>query len=143
MKPLLLLGLLFLTMSVNAQTPHDIINKFFTTYEKDPGKAVKEMYKTNVWTERIKDDIENIANRLNWFNEAYVGKYYGYEPITNQKFTDSFVLYSYLVKYDRQPLRFIFKFYKPNDTWVLYGFQFDDAFTTEIEEAAKINYIYK
>ncbi len=144
MKKLLLLGLLFLSMSVYAQkTPQDLINDFFSSYEKDPGKAVKEMYKTNVWMERIKDDIDNIANKLDGFTIDYIGKYYGYELITSQKFSESFVLYSYLVKYDRQPLRFTFKFYKPNDTWVLYGFQYDDTFSTEIEEASKINYLYK
>ena len=143
MKKLLLLGLFFSTISLYAQTPQDLINDFFLTYEKDPGKAVKEMYKTNIWTERIKDDIEIIANGLNGFVEDFVGKYYGYELITNQKFTESFELYSYLVKYDRQPLRFTFKFYKPNDTWVLYGFQYDDSFSAEIEEAAKINYMYQ
>ena len=131
-------------MSIYAQkTPQDLINGFFSSYEKDPGKAVKEMYKTNVWMERIKDDIDNIANKLNGFTIDYIGKYYGYELITSQKFSESFVLYSYLVKYDRQPLRFTFKFYKPNDTWVLYGFQYDDTFSTDIEEASKINYLYK
>lgn len=144
MKKLLLIGLLFLSMSMYAQkTPLDLINDFFSSYEKDPGEAVKEMYKTNVWMERIKDDIDNIAIKLNGLTIDYVGKYYGYELITSQKFSESFVLYSYLVKYDRQPLRFTFKFYKPNDTWVLYGFQYDDTFSTDIEEAAKINYFYK
>jgi hypothetical protein len=144
MKKLLFFGLLFLTMSGYAQkTPQDIIKDFFSTYENDPGKAVKEMYKTNLWTERIKDNIENIANNLNGFTLDFVGKYYGYEFITYQYFTNSFVLYSYLVKYDRQPLRFTFKFYKPHDTWVLYGFQYDDTFSTEIEEAAKLNYLYQ
>jgi len=144
MKKLLLLGLLFLSMSMYAQkSPQDLINDFFSSYEKDPGKAVKEMYKTNVWMERIKDDIDNIAIKLNGFTLDYIGKYYGYELITSQKFSESFVLYSYLVKYDRQPLRFTFKFYKPNDRWVLYGFQYDDTFSTDIEEASKINYLYK
>jgi hypothetical protein len=101
---------------------------------------VRELYKTNVWTERIKDDIENIANKLNGFTLDYVGKYYGYELITTKKFSE-FELHSYLVRYDRQPIRFTFKFYKPNDKWMLYAFQFDDSFSKEIEEAAKLYYL--
>jgi hypothetical protein len=142
MKKLILLGLVFLTMNGFAQqVPQQIIDNFFLAYKKDAGKAVKELYKTNVWTERIKDDIENVANKLNGFTLDYVGKYHGYELITTKKFSESFELYSYLIKYDRQPIRFTFKFYRPNDTWVLYSFQFDDSFSQEMEEAAKLFYL--
>ncbi len=51
------------------------------------------------------------------------------------------MLYSYLVKYDRQPLRFIFKFYKLNDKWVLYSYALDDSLDDEIQEAAKLYYL--
>jgi len=139
MKNLLPIGLVILSMNCMAQqSPQQMIDAFFTAYKKDAGKAVKELYQTNVWTERIKDDIENVANKLNGFTLDYVGKYYGYELITSKKFASSFELYSYLIKYDRQPIRFTFKFYKPDDKWVLYAFQFDDSFSTEIEEAAKL-----
>ena len=142
MKNLLLLGFFFLSMSIFAQqTPQNILNDFFSTYQKDPGKAVIEMYKTNVWTERIIDDINNVASKVNSFSMDVMGQYNGYELITTKKFSDSFVLYSYLVKYDRQPIRYIFKFYKPKDKWVLYAFKIDDSFDEEIEEAAKLYYL--
>ncbi|MBW8331828.1 MAG: hypothetical protein K0M40_07400 [Prolixibacteraceae bacterium] len=142
MKNILLLGFFFLSMSGFAQdTPQKIIDNFFSTYQKDPGRAVKEMYKTNVWTERITDDINDVANKVNGFSKDVMGQFNGYEQITTKKFSDSFVLYSYLVKYDRQPIRFTFKFYKPKDDWVLYAFQFDDSFDEEIEEAAKLYYL--
>ena len=137
----MLIVLVFLSMNCLAQqAPQQMIDTFFAAYKKDAGKAVKLLYETNPWTERIKDDIENIANKVNGFTLDYVGKYYGAELITSKKFSESFELYSYLVKYDRQPLRFTFKFYKPNDKWVLYAFQFDDEFSTEMEEAAKLHY---
>ena len=75
---------------------------------------------------------------MNGFNENYMGKYYGKELITTKKFAESFELYSYMIKYDRQPLRFIFKFYKSNNKWVLYSFALDDSLDTEIQEAAKL-----
>ncbi len=129
-------GILFAQSS-----PQSLINDFFETYEKDAGKAVKDLYSTNIWTERIKDDIDKIIGTVNGFTESYMGKYYGYELITSKKFAESFILYSYLVKYDRQPLRFIFKFYKPNDKWVLYSYALDDSLDDEIQEAAKLYYL--
>ncbi|NLN24630.1 MAG: hypothetical protein GX163_03040 [Bacteroidetes bacterium] len=142
MKKLLIVLLITTSGSLFAQSsPENLINDFFVTYEKDAGKAVKDLYATNKWTERIKDGIANIVSSVNGFTESYMGKYYGYELITKKKFSESFVLYSYLVKYDRQPLRFTFKFYKANDKWTLNSFSFDDSFGHEIEEAAKLYYL--
>ena len=113
MKKLLLISLISVSINLFAQnSPQDLINTFFTTYKKDAGKAVKELYATNKWTERIKDDIDKIIGTVNGFTESYTGKYYGYEIITKKKFAESFELHSYMVKYERQPIRFIFKFYK-------------------------------
>ena len=133
--------MLLATSTFAQNSPQKIIDDFFVAYKNDAGKAVKDLYKTNLWTERIKDDIENIANKLNGFTLDFVGKYYGYELITTKKFSESFELYSYLVKYDRQPIRFTFTFYRPNDKWMLYSFQFDDSFSKEMEEAAKLYYL--
>ena len=142
MKKILFVLLISISGNLSAQSsPQDMINDFFTTYEKDPGKAVKELYATNKWTERIKDDIDKVVGTVNSFTESYMGEYYGYEIITTKKFSESFELYSYLVNYDRQPIRFIFKFYKPNDIWVLYSYALDDNLDDEIQEAAKLYYL--
>lgn len=142
MKKLLFIVCLTLTGTSFAQkSPNDMINDFFDTYQKDPGNAIVELYKTNIWTERIKDDIDNVANTVNGFNEERMGKYFGFELITTKRFSESFELHSYLVKYDRQPIRFIFKFYRPNKKWVLYAFKLDDVIDDEIEEAAKLYYL--
>ncbi len=142
MKKLLIVLLISISGNLFAQSsPQDLIDTFFKTYEKDAGKAVKELYATNKWTERIKDDIDKIIGTVNGFTESYMGKYYGYEIITKKKFSESFELYSYMVKYDRQPIRFIFKFYKPNDKWVLYSYALDDNLDAEIQEAAKLYYL--
>ncbi|MGB7784580.1 MAG: hypothetical protein WBL27_00635 [Salinimicrobium sp.] len=142
MKKLLLV--LFLSVSGNllAQSgPENLIEDFFTTYKKDAGQALRDIYATNAWTNRIKDDIDKMVGAVNGFTESSMGEYYGYELITTKKFSESFVLYSYLVKYDRQPIRFIFKFYKPDDKWKLYSFSFDDNVDDEIQEAAKLYYL--
>lgn len=142
MKKILFIILISISGNLFAQSePQNLLNIFFKAYEKDAGKAVKELYATNKWTERAKDDIEKIVGIVNGFTESYMGKYNGYEIITTKKFSESFMLYSYLVKYDRQPIRFIFKFYKPSDKWVLYSFSLDDNLDDEIQEAAKLFYL--
>ena len=139
MKKLLFIIALFASGSVYAQdTPDELIDKFFKTYETDAGQALRDLYKTNRWTERIQDQIEKLVNTVNGLTVDYIGDYYGNELIITKRLSDSFVLYSYLIKYDRQPLRFIFEFYKPNDKWVLYAFKMDDKINNEVEEAAKI-----
>lgn len=139
MKKLLILTFILISSNLFAETsPETLIKQFFETYKTDPGKAVKDLYSTNIWTERIKDDIDKIVKTVNGFTIDYMGSYYGYELITTRKFSESFVMYSYIVKYDRQPLRFIFKFYKPNDKWVLFSYSLDDSIAAEIEEAGKL-----
>ncbi len=142
MKKIILLILLSISGNISAQkNPLEIINDFFTTYEKDAGKAVKELYATNPWTERKKDDIDQIISTVKGLTENFIGKYYGFEIITSKKISESFILYSYLVKYERQPLRFTFKFYKPNQKWVLFSYSLDDHLDAELEEAAKLQYL--
>ena len=142
MRKLLFVLMISISGNLFAQSsPQDLIDTFFATYEKDAGKAVKELYATNKWTERIKDDIEKVIGTVNGFTESYMGKYHGHEIITTKKFAESFELYSYLIKYDRQPIRFIFKFYKPNDKWVLFSYALDDSLGSEIQEAAKLYYL--
>ena len=142
MKKLLFVVLISLSGNFFAQTtPQTMINTFFATYKTDAGKAVTDLYETNKWTLLIQDDVDKIVKTVNGFTLSYMGKYYGNEMITSKKFSESFILYSYIVKYDRQPIRFIFKFYKPSDKWVLYSFALDDDLDDELEEAAKLNNI--
>ena len=143
MKKTLLITLFsILSFSTFGQShPEEIIKKFFDTYGKNSNKAIDELYATNPWTSRLKDGIENMKKEVNGYTVDYVGKYYGYESITKKQLSESFVLYSYLIRYDRQPMRFTFEFYKPNDKWTLFSFKIDTDLDDEIEQAAKLYYL--
>jgi len=143
MKNLIVLALLLSTSiaSYSQNSPDEIINKFFIEYSKNPSKAVEDIYATNPWTTRIKDGIETMKNEVNSYTVDYVGKYYGKELITKKQFSESFILYSYMLKYDRQPIRFTFKLYKPNDKWSLYSLNIDAGLDEELEQAAKLYYL--
>jgi hypothetical protein len=143
MKKTILITLvtLFSLTTFGQSNPEDLINTFFKEYAKTPSKAVENIYETNPWSSRIKDGIETVKNEVNKYTVDYVGKYYGFELITKKQLSESFILYSYIVKYDRQPMRFIFKLYRPNDKWTLYSFNIDSNLSDEIEQSAKLYYL--
>ena len=142
MKKAFLISIMIFSFSTYGQSnPDNLIETFFKNYEKTPSKAVEDIYSTNVWASRNRDGIETLKNEVNKYTVDYVGKYYGYELITKKQFSESFILYSYMVKYDRQPMRFIFKLYKANDKWSLFALSIDSDLDTEIEQSAKLYYL--
>ncbi len=141
-----LLGLfiiLLAAMQLQAQdSPEKMAEAFFKDYEENgAATAVDNLYATNPWTSRIQDAIKNVKSQLEMYNIELVGEYYGYEKLTTKSIGDSYVLYSYFLKFDRQFLRLTFQFYKPNDSWRLASFHFDDSFDEEIIEAAKLYHL--
>ena len=133
---------IIICLNAHAQLdPTEIIDKFFENYEKKGSDlAMDELYATNPWTTRIQDAIDNAKNQIKRFDEDLVGPYYGYEHLVTKKLGDSYILHSYFLKFDRQFLRLTFQFYKPQDEWRLFSFEFDDNYDDEIEEAAKLYY---
>ncbi|OCB71798.1 hypothetical protein [Flavobacterium crassostreae] len=124
--------------SYSQDLPDEMIKSFFTQYSKNPAKAVEKIYQTSIWTSRLKDGIEDMKNEVGKYTIDYMGEYYGSELITKKQLSNTFVLYSYLLKYDRQPIRFIFKLYRPNDKWVLFSLKIDGVIDEEIEQSAKL-----
>lgn len=135
--------LMFLAqIALSQDEPREIVTKFFNAYEKDGASmALDNLYATNKWMQRATDAFTNLKSQLNGLNEDYVGQYYGYELIGEKKLANSYMLLSYLVKFDRQPIRYTFQFYKPNDKWVIYSFKFDANIDDEIEESAKLHHL--
>lgn len=122
--------------------PEELAERFFTTYEeRGSTAALDELYATNKWMNKAEDAILDLKNKMQGLNEDYVGKYYGYELIAEKRISSSYVLLSYIVKFDRQPLRYTFQFYKPNDQWKMYSFKYDGNLGNELEESAKIFFL--
>ena len=67
------------------------------------------------------------------------GDYNGYELITEKGVGSNLKLLSYIVKYDKQPVRFIFIYYKPKDVWKIYTFQFNTNLDDELTSAAGVD----
>jgi len=126
-------------LSISAQnSTRDITDKFFNLYNEDPGKAIEYGFSTNKWVmEKNMAAVENV--RLKLLNLiTLIGEYRGYELITEEIIGESLKLQSYMMKYDRQPIRFTFIFYRPSDSWVVQNFQYDANLTDELEELGRI-----
>jgi hypothetical protein len=136
--PFLIVIILSTNILKAQSTTEEITTEFFKTYEKSPQKAVDYVFGTNKWMiDRNKDGIENVKSQLTNFL-GLVGEYYGFEKITEKSVGKSFKLVSYMIKYDRQPMRFTFVFYRPNDKWQVQNFKFDDSLDDELEESGKV-----
>ncbi len=141
MKKIILLLFIAISGNIFAQaTPDSLIAEFFVNYSKDAPEAVKDLYRTNNWFEDINDikGVEGLLKSVAKLQEGDLGEYYGYELILTKKVTKVFELHSYLLKYHRQPIRFTFQFYKPNDKWGLYAFSLDYKISTELKKSAKL-----
>lgn len=115
-----------------------IIEKFFKKYkEAGPDSAVDYLFSTNKYFNNP-TGASQLKARLDSMR-ASLGDYIGKDLIVQKAASPSLILYSYLVKHEVQPVRFIFIFYKPHNDWVFYRFLFDDQMDLEMEDAAKIS----
>ena len=125
---------------VNAQeqTPADISKKFFELYATKPMDAIDQLFADVKKNKQVNDDITAIKKNLKVTIDQD-GQYYGYEPLTEKGVGNTIKLLSYIVKYDKQPVRFVFVFYKPKDAWKIYTFQFNTNLDEELNNAAGVD----
>lgn len=116
-----------------------LIEEFFHKYQDDsPAGAIDFIFSTNPAL-----TVAQFNEMKDKLNETYqlIGAFHGEELITTKQTSPSLVFFSYLVKHDKQPLRFSFIFYKPKEQWLLYKFKFDDEVDAELEESGRIYFI--
>jgi hypothetical protein len=114
-----------------------IIRKFFEIYKSgDIDKALDYVFSTSEYIDRTSK--VQVKNQLKTAKDL-IGTYYGYEFVDSRKVGDSLVSVTYLIKYQRQPLRFRFIFYKPLDEWIILSFRFDEQYDVELMGATKIS----
>jgi hypothetical protein len=139
---ILLITCCFTITALSAQrAPDEMAAVFFEDFRKDKGQAIKNIYDTSPWMARATDAIQNLVSEVDKLTPEYVGKLYGHSLICRKELADCFVLQSYLLRFDRQPIRFTFEFYKPDKEWMLFSLAFDVNIDDEIEEAAKAFYL--
>ncbi|MCG8307491.1 MAG: hypothetical protein MI975_08875 [Cytophagales bacterium] len=137
---LTILSLFFIYSSFcySQNDPEDIITSFFDKYENNKiNEAVDFIFSTNDFSSTSSEQIDNIKAQL--VNSAkLLGKLHGKDNIKIKKIEDTVELHSFLLRYDLQPIRFTFIFYKPSNEWRLQNFLFDDEILDELSNASKI-----
>lgn len=139
MKKSITICLIFYSLSCAGQNdPQKIIDQFFNLYKtKNSDTALEFLFSTNTFMKDSKDQIESIKFKINSTVVKPMGDFFGYDLITKKTIGDKLTLYTYLIRYDRQPIRFTFLFYNPNGQWRLQNFSFDDRIKEELEEGSK------
>ena len=133
----LILILLFSLTNLFAQASRkEILDNFFSIYSKDPVKAIEYGFSTNKWMDRKQDEITSMKNKLKNLVEL-LGDYYGYDLLSEKTAGQNITLATYIIRYEREPIRFTFLFYKPKDKWQLNNFSYDESIDQDLEEAAK------
>ena len=126
---------------VNAQnSPEGIIDTFFIELQSSGTEAALDyLYSHNPWMSQTGDAVKNLKTQMVSLEDvSYIGDYFGHDLIVEKALSPAFRLYAFLVRYDRQPIRFTFQFYKPNDVWRVYAFKYDGELDAELVEAAKL-----
>lgn len=140
-QKLLLPLFLFLTLTCKCtlaqKSPDDIVNKFFDLYKKEGSdKAVDYIFSTNKYAANSQSAIDHLKENLKQVLAAD-GPFWGYELLSKKMAGEDFIMMTFLVKHDRDPLTFRIVLYKPHDTWQAQNFKFDNKMDDELEEASK------
>jgi hypothetical protein len=129
--------LLLLSSPVFAGSYQDEIDKFFLAYEAGKiSEAVDGLYQTNQWINPVGDEVVQVKSQLSSL-QSLVGKNMGKELIATNNVKGRFVQVTYMLLYERQPVRAEFQFYKPKNDWVIYSFGFDTDFDDDIKAVAR------
>jgi hypothetical protein len=137
MKLSTLLLTTLLSFSSLASDYQSEIDDFFKLYQTGKvNEAVDSIYKTNKYVSSIPDQIKNVKTQLTAL-AGLVGEIHNIGKIDTYSVGDDFVHVTYLVTYDRQPVRYEFQFFKVKQGWRVYSFSFDDSLTDEITALAR------
>lgn len=125
-----------------AQTKDDgqeLIKTFFNLYKtKGYEAAVRYSWSTNKWIPAAPKDMNAIILSLG--NQVdQMGEFLGQEELKTKKLGSRFRIVSYLVYYQRDPIRFTFELYKNDKGWEFTNFEYDTLFEEEIEDAMRLN----
>ena len=127
MKQLMTFGILVLfVITLNGQVdPNKIVETFWTDYETiSAEETIDKLYQNSPWIKKAEDEITQLKSQFSDLQNL-LGKYYDKELLIKKEIGESYAIYIYMAKFDRQPMRFKFEFYKPDKEWNLHSFSYD------------------
>lgn len=130
MKKIILIIIFLFPLYIQAEEvlPEKIIENFFSlTTERGASSAIDYLFSNNPQLYTKIDSLNQLKKSFTNINQL-LGKFYGYETISNEKFYNSLQIIIIFAKYEKQPLRFLFVFYKPEHKWMTYRFEIDTQY---------------
>ncbi|MFN8430290.1 MAG: hypothetical protein U0V04_09945 [Spirosomataceae bacterium] len=107
-------------------TPKSSVDKFFKDIVSiGTDEAITQAFASNKWMAQNQDAIKNLQDQMATLTPDTFGNFYGHEVVKEKKLGESYMMYIVMARFDRQPIRFTFEFYKPSAKWVLHGLAFD------------------
>jgi hypothetical protein len=109
-----------------------IIDPFFETYRiNGPKNAISKLLGSNKYIPQ--DVTDTVAVRLERLAKGF-GKFQGVDKVSTLHYGKSIVEVTYLVNYERQPMRFKFQFYQPGTGWRIQDFRYHSDFMNDLKE---------
>lgn len=145
-KPILPIFLLAITIfacngfsqSVKEKKPEEIAKSFFDYVERGQLKeGFNYITSTNKYFSDAAGQVDQLHNNYQEATKGF-GNFSGYELLDKGFAGNSLVHLSYLIKYERTPLRLSLTFYKPDEKWVLYDLQYDSDILEELKESTSV-----
>jgi len=126
--------MMILSATAYAESYGGIPDRFFSYLRQgQANEAIDYLYATNKWVVRNEDQVTNLKAEFSKVPGLF-GKYMFHELIAEQRIGTRYAHLVYLVGYERQPLRFEIKVYKPAAEWRFQGISFDAKLTEDIEK---------
>ena len=138
------IALIFWGVSVHTQAPQnrdyqEIADRFFVLLEQGKSdEAIDYMFSTNVALKNMPGKSDQLKAQFGEL-EKQLGSYHSHVRLAETKVAGMFVYQHYFVAYDIQPISVRLKFYKPRDTWRVFGVQFDTDLPDLIQKQADQN----
>jgi hypothetical protein len=118
-----LLLLVGLPLSYGQETPETMLSTFFSFVgEGNYSQAIEYVVSTNSTLKNDSTLVTRFTNNLRTAQNRN-GEYCGYELIEKEKISDSYINYSYFIKFRNNPVRIEFTFYKPLVKWQINSIQ--------------------
>lgn len=115
-------------MEAEEVLPEKIVKNFFSLIqEKSSSSAIDYLFSNNPQLYQRTESIQQLKNFFLNVDQV-LGKLYGYEIIQNEIYYNSLHIIIVYTKYEKQPLKFLFVFYKPTNKWITYRFEIDTQY---------------
>jgi hypothetical protein len=136
----IILALLLVTtvhISYSQTVPQEITTKFFDIYKKgDTDKAVDYLFSNNPYSKDIQEGIDDLKRQLKK-HQGTIGKFHGADLLATRTAGENIIMFTYVVRHDREPFVFNIMYYNPNGKWQMQNFKFGNSIDDELEEASK------